>query len=375
MPSAPPSRPRPEDFQPPNGAAAWDRAGRDHTAARDPPMSGFVGRAPAVDVQDALFVTALVLSDGTAGPDVVPSAARHRDHGSDRPLQRRSRSDAEGCRAPRHRHPAEHVRPSCSHTHYGPVVAEHGDMPGGRHPLVRAYRTTLMRIVAELRRSGGSCAGPRDRASRPWGVPYRGQPEVAGRPRPHPHGSEPRRSRRPGRRRDPARDPSSSGDAGRVEAARRRDARQPCMPSELPRSGRQKHQLGFRRCDARACRSGGRDGHPVPAGCRRRHRPGPQGRRLGRFRRRSSKAKPSRIAIRFPGIHETIRVPHLSGGDPAARGGWLRSRRCVPGRTGLGRAHRRMGDRTSGRPRRRSAGLAMWRFPVTRSLSLTTLQG
>jgi neutral ceramidase len=124
------------------------------------PLSGFVGRAPAVDVHDGLFVTALVLSDGTAGPDAVP--VRHAIATMDL-IGLYSDDLVRMLKDAVHRAtgiPPDHVRLSCSHTHYGPVVAEHGDMPGGRHPLVRAYRTALTRTVA-------SCVAAADRARVP----------------------------------------------------------------------------------------------------------------------------------------------------------------------------------------------------------------
>lgn len=169
-------------------------------------MSGFVGRAPAVDVHDGLFVTALVLSDGTADPDAVP--VRHAIVTMDLiglysdDLVRMLKDAVHGATGI----PPEHVSLSCSHPHYGPVVANTAICPVAGIRFVRAYRTMLTRIVA-------SCVAAADRARVPVivragcgechiGVNRR-SPAALGRI----PGSEPRRSRRPGRRRDPARDP------------------------------------------------------------------------------------------------------------------------------------------------------------------------
>ncbi|WP_106816387.1 hypothetical protein [Microbacterium timonense] len=110
------------------------------------PLSGFVGRGVASDVHDHLTATALVLADdGDAGDtrhavvaldliglysDELVAALKHAVH-------------AVTGIGP------ERVFLACSHTHYGPVVAEAGDMPGGRHPLTVEYRRHLAAAVAE----------------------------------------------------------------------------------------------------------------------------------------------------------------------------------------------------------------------------------
>lgn len=107
-------------------------------------LSGFVGRGVATDIHDDLFATALVLADdeqpnerfalvtldliGLYSDDLVGSLTSA--------VQR-----ATGI-------PRERVWLACSHTHYGPVVAETGDMPGGDAPLASAYRDMLTTAVA-----------------------------------------------------------------------------------------------------------------------------------------------------------------------------------------------------------------------------------
>jgi neutral ceramidase len=109
------------------------------------PLSGFVGRGVATDVHDDLWATVLVLAD-----DRSPGDTRHAlvtldliGLYSDELVAalKESVRAATGI-------PPERVFLSCSHTHYGPVVAETGDMPGGRHPLAAAYRGQLSAVVA-----------------------------------------------------------------------------------------------------------------------------------------------------------------------------------------------------------------------------------
>jgi hypothetical protein len=107
-------------------------------------LSGFVGRGVATDIHDDLFATALVLADaeqpserhalvtldliGLYSDDLVRSLTSA--------VRRRTGI------------PRERVWLACSHTHYGPVVAETGDMPGGDAPLASAYRDMLAAAVA-----------------------------------------------------------------------------------------------------------------------------------------------------------------------------------------------------------------------------------
>jgi neutral ceramidase len=107
-------------------------------------LSGFVGRGGATDVHDDLFATALVLADAARPDDrwALVTLDLIGLYGDDlvRMLKDAVRN-ATGI-------PPARVWLSCSHTHYGPVVAEHGDMPGGATPLAAVYRATLAAAVA-----------------------------------------------------------------------------------------------------------------------------------------------------------------------------------------------------------------------------------
>lgn len=132
-------------------------AGTSKTAITPPvgiPLSGFVGRGVAMDVHDELWATALVLADDASGED-----SRHAIVGLDLiglysdALVRSLKASVQAATGI---HP-DRVHLSCSHTHYGPVVAETGDMPGGQHPLAAAYREQLAAAV-------GACVRDADAA-------------------------------------------------------------------------------------------------------------------------------------------------------------------------------------------------------------------
>lgn len=134
------------------------------------PLSGFVGRGPATDIHDDLWATSLVLAVD------APRSARELASVS-RSATARGASDydpppndprfaivtldliglydddlvtalKESIRAVSGI-PTDQVFLACSHTHYGPVVAETGDMPGGRSAEAAAYRRELATAVAE----------------------------------------------------------------------------------------------------------------------------------------------------------------------------------------------------------------------------------
>jgi hypothetical protein len=113
------------------------------------PLSGFVGRGPATDVHDDLSATALVLAGGSRGTG--PGDPRFAIVALDLiglyseglvAALKDSITAATGI-------PGEQVFLACSHTHYGPVVAESGDMPGGHSAQAAAYRARLAVAVAE----------------------------------------------------------------------------------------------------------------------------------------------------------------------------------------------------------------------------------
>ncbi|MGC5221420.1 hypothetical protein ACPW96_02345 [Micromonospora sp. DT81.3] len=123
------------------------------TPARGVPMSGFVGRGPALDIHDDLFATALVLAerggqDLEADTRVAIVALDLIGMYSDELVAtlKAAVRRATGI-------PPERVFLACSHTHYGPVVAENGDMPGGETSEAAEYRarlpTWIARCVAE----------------------------------------------------------------------------------------------------------------------------------------------------------------------------------------------------------------------------------
>jgi hypothetical protein len=114
------------------------------------PLSGFVGRGVATDAHDDLWAAALVLAD-----DRSPSDTRHALVTLDLIglySEELVRALKESVRATTGI-PLERVFLSCSHTHYGPVVAETGDMTGGRDPLAAAYRERLNETVAQCARA------------------------------------------------------------------------------------------------------------------------------------------------------------------------------------------------------------------------------
>jgi neutral ceramidase len=120
------------------------------------PMSGYAGRGPALDVHDDLSVTAVVLGETSS------SGLRHAIVTLDLiglysdDLVRTLKSAVQAACGI---HP-DHIHLSCSHTHYGPVVAEHGDMPGGGHPLAEAYRRELAQTVAHCVRHADEARAP-----------------------------------------------------------------------------------------------------------------------------------------------------------------------------------------------------------------------
>jgi hypothetical protein len=107
------------------------------------PLSGYVGRGVATDVHDDLVATALVLaSDDDHSRHALVALDLIGLYSDDLVRAIKAAVDAEtGI-------PPERVWLMCSHTHYGPVVAEHGDMPGGDHPEVARYRGELAAAVA-----------------------------------------------------------------------------------------------------------------------------------------------------------------------------------------------------------------------------------
>ena len=120
------------------------------------PMSGYVGRGPALDVHDDLSVTAVVLSETSR------SGLRHAivtldliGLYSDDLVRTLKTAVQAACGI----HP-DHIHLSCSHTHYGPVVAAHGDMPGGEHPLAEAYRRELAQTVARCVEEADAARAP-----------------------------------------------------------------------------------------------------------------------------------------------------------------------------------------------------------------------
>lgn len=125
------------------------------------PLSGYVGRGVATDVHDELRATAIVVADESSGEDSLGDS-RCAIVGLDliglysQPLVRMLKDaiHAETGIDP------DRVQLSCSHTHYGPVVSETGDMPGGRHPLAAAYRMQLAATVAACVREADAARGP-----------------------------------------------------------------------------------------------------------------------------------------------------------------------------------------------------------------------
>lgn len=108
------------------------------------PLSGFVGRGVATDVHDELSVTALVVAEGADAASRCAIVALDLIGLYSEALVRLLKESV---------HAATGIDPdrvmlACSHTHYGPVVAETGDMPGGDHPLAAAYRRELAAAVA-----------------------------------------------------------------------------------------------------------------------------------------------------------------------------------------------------------------------------------
>ncbi|MDQ7876400.1 hypothetical protein Q9R08_00280 [Microbacterium sp. QXD-8] len=145
------------------------------------PLSGFVGRGAATGVHDDLWATALVLAD-----DRSPGDTRHAVVTLDLiglysdelvAALKESIRTATGISPDR-------VFLSCSHTHYGPVVGETGDMPGGQDPLAATYRGRLSDAAAR-------CVRDADAARVAVGV-RAGRGEVrlgVNRRRPGPNGS------------------------------------------------------------------------------------------------------------------------------------------------------------------------------------------
>lgn len=132
------------------------------------PLSGFVGRGPATDVHDDLWVTALVLADdpppGGAGEepstrlavvtlDLIGLYSDELVAGLKEAI-----GSATGI-------PPGAVFLACSHTHYGPVVAERGDMPGGDGPEAAAYRRQLAKALGECVRAADAARVPVDVAA------------------------------------------------------------------------------------------------------------------------------------------------------------------------------------------------------------------
>lgn len=119
-------------------------------------MSGFVGRAGAVAVHDDLCATALVLEsrDEQQDPIAIVSLDLIGLYSDRLVADLKARiEDVAGIGA-------ERVFLSCTHTHYGPVVAAEGDMPGGDTAAAARYREFLAQQIA-------ACVAEARRACRP----------------------------------------------------------------------------------------------------------------------------------------------------------------------------------------------------------------
>lgn len=107
------------------------------------PLSGYAGRGPSQDVHDDLYATALVLAERTDGQTDNSSriALITLDliglYSDELVVALKSRIESVSGIS------QDRIILACSHTHYGPVVAEHGDMAGGTTPQAAAYRSVL----------------------------------------------------------------------------------------------------------------------------------------------------------------------------------------------------------------------------------------
>lgn len=112
------------------------------------PLSGYAGRAPSQRVHDDLYATTLVLAESMDGETDESSrvALITLDliglYSDELVVALKSRIESVSGIS------QDRIILACSHTHYGPVVAEHGDMEGGATPQAAAYRSILAEHLA-----------------------------------------------------------------------------------------------------------------------------------------------------------------------------------------------------------------------------------
>ena len=113
-------------------------------------LTGFAGRPPSTDVHDELVAIALVLEERTADGEtasnrvaVITLDLLGMYGGEIGPAIKAQVQRVTGI-------PAERIFLSCTHTHYGPVVAASQDMDGGATTQAAAYREALPHHVAGI---------------------------------------------------------------------------------------------------------------------------------------------------------------------------------------------------------------------------------